>query len=90
MKAINNQGPLESNATATQQVPVFKKGDYVVMCNCPEAEQFKGKIWICVLDSWKWYDLEVVCLHDLRGVFNVKYLQLVDIDTIPERSVLDW
>lgn len=60
----------------------FKKGDKVVMHSCYESEleEYKGKIWTCIEDSYmdkgNW---ECVFLEGFSGAFFCKYLTLVKI-----------
>jgi len=56
----------------------YKIDDLVVMCNCGEADHYKGTLWTCLSDSY--FDRagqEVVFLKGFSGCFLCEYLQIV-------------
>ena len=58
----------------------LKTGDRVKMVNCVEADHYKGKIWTCRSDSYKYPTgdkEEVVLLEDYAGAFVCEYLAKV-------------
>lgn len=56
----------------------FKKGDFVVMHSCGEANfpQNKGVVWECETDSFISSGCEKVFLKGFSGSFSTKYLTL--------------
>lgn len=53
----------------------MKKGTKVIMVDCPEAEKYKGKIWVTRSEPWECCGSEVVLLEGYRGGFDVSKLK---------------
>lgn len=68
-------------------VSTLKKGDYVVMHTCMEADnpKYAGKIWTCRSDAFrpKGHDYCSIFLEGFSGSFSAEYLQKVDMGVRP-------
>ncbi|MCM3273681.1 hypothetical protein [Paenibacillus elgii] len=66
----------------------LKKGDFVVMHTCMEANvpKYHGRIWRCRSDAFrsKGHNYCSIFLEGFSGSFSAEFLQLVDLDAIRE------
>ena len=67
---MTTQKYINDNKTNT-----FKDGDKVIMFNCGEAEYYPNKVWICMSNSFKQGQSDLVSLHGFSGSFSTKYLK---------------
>ncbi|BFH11147.1 hypothetical protein P4K96_29095 [Bacillus cereus] len=81
-----NQG--EDPRRKYRETPPLKKGDFVVMHTCVEAQipMCYGKIWRCKTDQFSRgkgvYEQHSVFLDGFTGSFAVEYLQKVNLDEL--------
>lgn len=69
---MTTQSYIDENTSHT-----FKKGDSVIMYNCMEATSNKGKVWVCMTNSFKTRcGGDAVFLEGFSGYFSTQYLKL--------------